>query len=256
MPPTIVICATERCGSTLLCEDMRATGALGLPNEYFIPLLETVPPEDWLDRLAEVRQKFSSRNGVFAVKVMASYLPAIDERYAAAGGASRAQDRPHPHFLAAFPDAHWVWIRRRDIIEQAVSREFARQTGVTHAVDDADRPFFLRKGLIRHEADYNRDAVVDHDAIIAEIGRIERETASWQTLFDAWGISPLVITYEDIVEPGRGHLRAIADHCGIALGDWTMERRLKKLANERSRAAYLEVLKRLGAAGKPAGCEP
>jgi LPS sulfotransferase NodH len=31
----LIVCATQRSGSTLLCELLKATGVTGIPNEYF-----------------------------------------------------------------------------------------------------------------------------------------------------------------------------------------------------------------------------
>src|SRR4051812_43620376 len=31
----LIVCATQRSGSTLLCELLKATGVAGIPNEYF-----------------------------------------------------------------------------------------------------------------------------------------------------------------------------------------------------------------------------
>jgi trehalose 2-sulfotransferase len=35
MAPAYLVCATERSGSTLLCELLAATGVAGRPEEYF-----------------------------------------------------------------------------------------------------------------------------------------------------------------------------------------------------------------------------
>ena len=32
---SLIVCATQRSGSTLLCELLKATGVAGIPNEYF-----------------------------------------------------------------------------------------------------------------------------------------------------------------------------------------------------------------------------
>src|SRR3954453_20564103 len=44
MSLTYLVCATERSGSTLLCESLAATGLAGCPAEYFEALRETGLP--------------------------------------------------------------------------------------------------------------------------------------------------------------------------------------------------------------------
>jgi len=251
----IVICATERSGSTLLCEDMRATRRLGRPHEYFIPILEKTAPADFSKTLADTEARFAARDrGVFSVKVMMSYLPDIEAGFAASGWpGGHGSGIPYPRFLDRFREAHWIWIRRRDTASQAVSREMARQTGVTHAIQDTSKPFFVRRGLIRHDDTYNRQAQVDLDRVIAEIDRIEAENLSWQAFFDEAGIAPFVIEYEDILEPRRETLHSIAEYCEVELGKWKMDRRLVKLSNARSREIRDAVRKRLDATGTPTG---
>lgn len=34
---TILLCATQRCGSTMIVEDMRNSEVLGAPREHFLP---------------------------------------------------------------------------------------------------------------------------------------------------------------------------------------------------------------------------
>lgn len=253
MTKHIVICATQRSGSTLLCEDMRATRRLGRPNETFIPIIEKAAPADFAATLEAFENKFIAKDGLFAIKVMMSYLPDIEAGFAASGCPVDVGARgQYPRFLTRYRDAHWIWIRRRDVKAQAISREMARQTGVTHAIHDLQRPFFLRRGLIRHDEHYNRDAQVDLDRIISEVGQITAENDAWQEFFAQAGIEPLNVEYEDIVEPRKENVRAIADFCGIELRNWKMERRLVPLSNEKSseiRAALIRRMNEIDSAG-------
>lgn len=143
VPVSYLVCATPRSGSTLLCEGLKATGVAGRPEEYFeaVPatgrprapadylaglddleahaLLGSAPPPDpppysslldvdrHEDHLARVRAWGTTPNGVFGAKVMWGHLsdPA-----------------------ALFPDARYVWVRRRDTVRQAISLWRALQT--------------------------------------------------------------------------------------------------------------------------------
>jgi len=77
-PKLIVICATQRCGSTMVVEDMRATGVLGVPEEYFIPWKTSNEDIDWSQQLRQIEKKSSTDNGVAAVKIMANQLLDIE----------------------------------------------------------------------------------------------------------------------------------------------------------------------------------
>ncbi|WP_425458917.1 Stf0 family sulfotransferase [Eilatimonas milleporae] len=47
----IVLCATPRSGSTMICADMAATGVLGNPREHFINWAPSRQDIDWKERL-------------------------------------------------------------------------------------------------------------------------------------------------------------------------------------------------------------
>ena len=101
-PLSYLVCATERSGSTLLCELLAGTGVAGRPEEYFEFLnasgrvrqpreyfddaadpgiLELLPPLEpplpampWPERLAAARERGTTPNGVFGAKMMWAYL--------------------------------------------------------------------------------------------------------------------------------------------------------------------------------------
>ena len=67
----LVLCATQRCGSTMITEDMRNTGVLGNPQEWFLRWnLAGVQDTDWKVALEELFARATGVNGVMAVKVM------------------------------------------------------------------------------------------------------------------------------------------------------------------------------------------
>src|SRR5829696_3930062 len=97
-----LVCATERSGSTLLCELLAGTGVAGRPEEYFeflnasgrvrqpreyfeesddpsihellAPLEPPLPLVPWEERLADARGRGITPNGVFGAKMMWAYL--------------------------------------------------------------------------------------------------------------------------------------------------------------------------------------
>lgn len=127
----IILCATQRCGSTMVIEDMRNTGVLGMPEEWFIPWQQGRSGEDLTASLANIRKRARTANGISAIKVMANQLHGIENNL-------KHVIKPPPgpmffRFHKVFENAVWVWLRRDDIVAQAVSRVMAKQTGINHA---------------------------------------------------------------------------------------------------------------------------
>src|SRR5690348_4843448 len=149
-----LVCATQRSGSTLLCKALSATGVAGRPEEYFEALEATglpAQPRDYLpelgdelglpplrhgdplppfaERLAAAERAGTTPNGVFGAKVMWSYGAPV---LAALGDS----------------DAHWVLVRRRDKLRQAISLWRAIQTRQWNAGDAAaGEPVYSRVAI-------------------------------------------------------------------------------------------------------------
>ena len=141
MAPAYLVCATERSGSTLLCELLAATGVAGRPEEYFeflsatgrarqpreyfpedadpsilellAPLDAPLAPVPHRLRLADALERGTTSNGVFGAKMMWAYLPDF-----LAHGEPEEQLGP----------LRWVHVERRDTLAQAISLWRAVQT--------------------------------------------------------------------------------------------------------------------------------
>jgi LPS sulfotransferase NodH len=140
----LIVCATQRSGSTLLCELLAATGVAGVPNEYFqhfkdtgladqprqylagvddpevlalLPPLDPGVPETSFDFEA-VRRAGTTPNGVFSAKIMWSHT---DDLWARLSGRTLED---------VFGPLRYVQMIRRDKLAQAVSLWTAIQTQV------------------------------------------------------------------------------------------------------------------------------
>ena len=152
-PLSYLVCATERSGSTLLCELLAGTGVAGRPEEYFEflnasgrvrqpreyfadaadpSILELLAParaaaagaSPWAERLAAARERGTTPNGVFGAKMMWAYL-----------GDFLAHGEPEEQL----GPLRWVHVERRDTLAQAISLWRAVQTAQWRAEDrDAD----------------------------------------------------------------------------------------------------------------------
>jgi trehalose 2-sulfotransferase len=214
-----LVCATQRSGSTLLCELLKSTGVAGRPEEYFEAMRDTgVPPHprDFLHGLAptgvgirddprppqapdysslaglaDYRQHLertfargTTPNGVFAAKLMFNQL---DELYALAGRLPEFSGLEVAELLdRVFRGPRYLWISRRDVVRQAVSMWKALQTRTWRAAEhdsmDVGDPV---------QPQYRFDAI-DH-----LVRRFETEEHGWRTFFSWHGIEPLTIVYED-----------------------------------------------------------
>jgi LPS sulfotransferase NodH len=234
-----LVCATQRSGSTLLCELLKSTGVAGRPEEYFEARHDTgAPPHprdfleglaytglgirndarpteapaysslaglaDYREHLERTFAQGTTPNGVFGAKLMFNQL---GELRALAGGLPEFADVGLEVLLdRLFRNPRYIWISRRDAVRQAVSMWKALQTRRWRAADgDGD------DGPTPSAPQYRFDAI-DH-----LVRRFEAEERGWRRFFTAHGIEPLTIAYEhDLTsDPDRAVRRAL-EWVGVA----------------------------------------
>ena len=220
---TIVIASSPRSGSTLLSEALWATGLAGAPDEYFkgatvaeaadnLGVPRYTPAErlrrqakraalraDWrpslridpdsLDGyLAYLYAHRTSPNGVFSFKIHWSHYAELCER------GLRLEDLPQP--------LDWVHISRRDLIGQAVSLARANRSGVWNTSRAHDR--------------YRRPSLEYDDAAVERsYHHVAEAAAQWPRFFEAAGITPITVVYEDLDADYASTVRRTLDALGI-----------------------------------------
>lgn len=235
-----LVCATQRCGSTLLCEMLEATGVAGAPREYFEELKETgvprrpreyfwglrspevirlLPAESQLDREAERRPTWSREdyeqhfdaalaagttpNGVFGAKVMWSYFPDFLELMR---GIPRFAGMGDGSLLnAAFPAISYVFISRSDKVRQAVSLWRALQTWVWRKSN----------GAPAQEQQPERQIVYSFDAIDHLLEQLRRQEDAWRGFFFRVGQRPLQLYYEEVATDPEAAVNRVLELLGI-----------------------------------------
>lgn len=228
----IIICATQRCGSTMFIEDMFNTGLLGRPEEYFLPWKQGSWEIRTMAALARIREKSTSDNGVFAAKIMADQLAGVE--WCLGKTKVRTDLRgDFPRFRATFRDAVWVRLRREDMILQAISREMAKQSHAPHATKSGEDAHFaggVKPGL---SADYNAGLQFRGPVLQQRFQDILRENFVWDRFFASQEITPLEFTYEQVTgDADLTHLDLIAEKAGVAGPLVKQPRKLVKLGNE------------------------
>lgn len=184
-----IIAATARSGSNFLADIMSATGQLGYPSEYFNRLNTADALGTMSDALEErIRHLLStgvSSNGVLSIKVLSAHLPfgSMD-------------------FADFFPNPIWVWLRRRDLLGQAISWVIATQTNAWTSLQPAISP-----------------PTYDTKQIRQRLLQIISGNAKWELYFARNGIEPVALWYEDIVANRHGALCQIAARLGVSLPD-------------------------------------
>ncbi len=226
MPRSYVLCGTPRTGSTLLCSLLYSTGVLGRPESYFREPDEVawatkfgLATEDGRvrDYRAFVNAALSagtSNNGVFGVRIMWGSL----ERMMA--GLGQVPGKPDLRILEeALGPLTFVHLRREDIAAQAVSWCRAEQTG-----------YWQQGDVITQEP--HQDAA--HMKLLMET--IRKHNAAWQAWFDAQGVEPHTVTYEQLVGDRRRVIRGIAAKLAVELpSDWRPQSLHRKQADELNR---------------------
>jgi len=189
------VCGTPRSGSWLLCGLLASTGVAGRPHEWFWRDTENANRQAWevscfADYLARVRDAATTPNGVLGSKLMWVYLEDLLVRLRQLGGASPDRSLIGRHF----PSPRFIWIRRVDVIAQAVSWAKAIQTGRWHHWDVRE-PHAV--------------PVYDREQIDALAREAAAHDAAWAAWFAANEIDQLTVRFEELVADPVGVTRAV-----------------------------------------------
>ncbi len=269
-----LVCATQRSGSTLLCEGLESTGLAGRPREYFEELKETglprrpreyfwelrspevfqlLPQESQLDRDAERSVTWSREdyarhleaallegttpNGVFGAKLMWSYF---NDFMALMRGIPRLGGMGDGSLLnAAFPGLRYVFVSRSDKVRQAVSLWRALQTWVWRK----------EEGAAADELPPAQRSVYSFGAIDHLLDQLRRHEDAWRGFFFRIGQRPLQLFYEDIAGDLDGSIARVLEDIGIERppGPAAGRRRMSRQSDELSESwvqSYLEDVSR------------
>ena len=197
-PPTYLMLATPRSGSTLLGQGLQASGLAGEPREFFGHKMAF-----WMERwrtptlpayVARLVQARATPNGVFGAKLL--YRQLLHLETLARQDLQLAELSPPEVLNHLFPNLHLVWITREDKIRQAISWFKARQTGVWGQDQGAET---VKLGAAWRHGDaplQPGELAFDYDGIAALVNQAEEEDAAIARFFEKSGIEPFKVVYE------------------------------------------------------------
>ena len=188
-----IICSVQRSGTHLLCSILEKTRLAGSPDEYFISEADWTWEKRWgsPSRAVYIERIFEQKttpNGVCGFVVMWVYFDLMLQMLQEIPA---YKDMNGSQLLdAIFNRPKYIWMRRRDHVQQAVSWAIALQTGVW--IKKTGKTPKLRS---KPHFDFN---------LIDDLhNRITAGEAGWANYFRENQIAPLVLFYEDIVASNR-----------------------------------------------------
>ncbi|MBA4024704.1 MAG: sulfotransferase [Gordonia sp.] len=222
-----LVLASQRSGSTLLVESLRATGIAGNPEEFFqyLPTTSAAPqPREWfaevtdpdvlalLDPLdpgtpaTETSQEWRDRilqagrsdNGVWGGKLMWNQTPLLVDRAAGLPGRSGSDLRSAIDDVLG--DVLLVKVSRENVVDQAVSFWRAVQTRVWRGKADPERDA---------GAQYNADGIAH---LVTEL---RNQEAGWRAWFADNDITPFEVGYEELTADTTKVVATILEALGL-----------------------------------------
>jgi len=223
------VCATQRSGSTLLCELLKGSEVAGVPDEHFEALRATglprqprqyfpdAAPADITERLAPTEpgrpeqpgefegwftyalQRGTSPNGVFGAKMMWNYFDDFRSRVKELPGLGDVTFNQALDTL--FPQLRIVFVRRRNKVAQAVSLWKAIQTQQWRNEDEPSRG--------------DPSAEYHYPALKHLVNELHLWDARWEDWFHATGREPIRVIYEEFVDSRAATVGRVLDELGI-----------------------------------------
>jgi trehalose 2-sulfotransferase len=210
-----LLCSTPRTGSTLLCGLLESTGVAGHPASYFRRPDEDAFAAQWVIPspsdgassyaafLKAALAAGTTDNGVFAARIMWGTLHELVGRLRTMFPDPAADDLDLLN--RAFARPRFVYLRRHDVLGQAVSLLRAEQTDVWHKADGSE-PQQLKQ-----------DPLYDFDRIRKMIRTIEDDNAAWRQWFASVGVRPYSVAYEDLEADQEEATRGILEFLELEL---------------------------------------
>lgn len=184
----------------MLCKMLAATGIAGAPGSHFhVPSLDAwlmdyglkdgnYPSEITAIRavFAAAKQRGQANTDVFGLRLQYDSLPFFLSML----------KRLHPdketdreRFETEFGRTFFVYLKREDHLDQAISKLRAEQTGLWHLNAD---------GSDLERENPTRDSGYDREILTAYVHEAATQNAGWSDWFNAQGVEPLALSYHEL----------------------------------------------------------
>jgi LPS sulfotransferase NodH len=202
-----IIASVQRSGTHLLCSILRSTGVAGRPGEHFFCKRTETWEERWgsPSRAAYVERMLrqgSTPNGVFGFVAMWTYFERIIDML---------HQIPAYHDLdrsqvlnTIFNQPKYIWMRRRNRVQQAVSWAIASQTELW-----SQKP--------GQAPQVEEPLQFDFKLIDQRYDQIITEEQNWENYFRENRIEPLVLFYEDVTTSNRATAECVLKFLGVPI---------------------------------------
>lgn len=256
---SVIFCATQRTGSTLVFDDfLNVVGSGRLNSEILYErtaLKKTQLP--WNELWNEL-EALNRVHDYFLGKVMFHYTPLVSG-FIERNSTSRVvypclkfSPGLFDGFRNFFADAIWVYVERRNVFAQAVSMYLAETTnvweklrgdGVKVHMDGTDPIEAVSRNPSR------RSGVPPGSVVRYEYAKLKgylqgflREREQWQLFFQHYKITPIRISYEEAASGYPQYLKELLDKTGLHAVDAPPPRRMLKVGGQRN-AEWAEFLR-------------
>jgi len=227
----VIICATQRCGSTLVCNDFLNNG-IGKPKEHFLSLIKNPSIGNADNRLNKIIQAGSNEQGIFSVKLMSSYSHKIND-FLISSGHEKKTNTFWGGIASFFQDATWVYIKRDSVLRQAVSRFMSKRTGINHVISNKSSEFTPGNSIVGQDDNYNEKVKYSKQHLNKNIINITKENFLWELFFKENNIIPTKIFYEDVSD-NIAYISNIFEAASLPNIAPVDKRNLLKLANHKN----------------------
>jgi trehalose 2-sulfotransferase len=197
----------------MLCDLLRRTALAGAPESLFRPADIAVYADEWgvsasdqswgRDYVDAARRHGTAGTSCFGMRIMWRDMPGLLARLAPLFDSHDDRDR----LRSAFGVEHYVHLSRRDMVAEAVSLVIAQQSGLWHRNAD---------GSERERTKPPEQPHYDRATIASELQMLHDEAVGWRSWFASNGISPLVVTYEELADSPSRQLARVLAHLGVA----------------------------------------
>lgn len=240
-----VVCTSPRSGSTLLCQGLAQTGRAGMPGEFFDHREQVIG--FWMKRFGisersefadKIVEATSTPNGVFGTKLHwtthadmhRAFCDSLAQHFADARRRSLNE-----LLLAKFSSVRYIWLRRRDKVAQGISHFRATRSDFWQ----------ISKGRIGEKRAGDDAVEFNFRAIDRTIAWAHEYDRQWKNYFAHHGLTPLQLSYEDLIASYDACIRAVLDFLDIPHADLPeVEPPLERMADLKSFAwarTYREI---------------